>query len=256
MSNWHPVLLQLFQSRRKADASKLWAKVRAIGFEPALYEMDDMFSWRRPFPIGDEYPDLPVDVLSSYRSEPWRERGRTLNIIDLARAIAAETGEHYRMYLMILRRMYRDRRIVTSGHWDAPILTVDEHEVPNDCTDLLSWLDRLGIKLNTLTAASAGRAMPCTQRTRTRTRPAWRYDPHSGVLNVTGRNFIRDLRAVKLVIETGQIPVFTIEAIVYRPIGLDVPTVMRGHVLSEWMIDGSWPDWLWHFQIEAIKKSA
>jgi hypothetical protein len=35
---------------------------------------------------------------------------------------------------------------------------------------------------------------------------------------------------------------------------VDVPTVMRGHLLSQWLIDGSWPGWLWQFQIEALKK--
>lgn len=98
--------------------------------------------------------------------------------------------------------------------------------------------------------------MARTQRTRPRTRPAWRYDPRSGVLHVSGRNFIRDLRAVKRLFETGQVPYFTIEAIVYVPRDVDVPTIMRGHILSQWLIDGTWPDLLWHFEIEAMKQSA
>lgn len=154
MSNWRPVLLELVQAGAKVDAVKLWAKVRGIDLEPALYEMDDVFSLRRPFPDGDEYPDLPDDILSSYRSEPWRERGRTMNIIDLAQAIAVETGEHYRMYLMRLRRLYQDRRIVTSGEWKRPILSIDGHEVPEDCADLLAWMDQVGIRLNALVACA------------------------------------------------------------------------------------------------------
>ena len=49
------------------------------------------------------------------RNEPWRECGRPMNIIHLAQAIEANGGEHYRSYLMGLRRMYRDGRIVTSA---------------------------------------------------------------------------------------------------------------------------------------------
>jgi hypothetical protein len=154
MSNWQPVLLNLVQSGRKIDAVKLWAKVRGVGLEPALHEMEEVYSLRRPFPTGDEYPDVRDEVLSFYVSQPWLERGRTMNITDLAQAIATETGEHYRMYLMNLRRLYQDRRIATSGEWKAPILSIDSHEVPEDCIDLLAWMRRVGIELDALLACA------------------------------------------------------------------------------------------------------
>lgn len=150
MSNWQPVLLRLVQDGRKVDAVKLWATVRSISLERAFHEMDDVFSLRRPFPTGDEYPDISSDILSFYESEPWRERGRTMTIIDLAQEIASRTGAHYRTYLIGLRRLYQEARIVTSGEWKASILSIDDHEVPGDCSGFLTRMRQVGVNLNEL----------------------------------------------------------------------------------------------------------
>lgn len=91
---------------------------------------------------------------------------------------------------------------------------------------------------------------------KTRSKPMWRYDPHTGILHVRGRSFIRDLRAMKRLFDIGRVPYFTVEAIVYVPEDVDVPTILRGHVLSQWLLDGTWPDLLLHFTFEAMKRTA
>jgi hypothetical protein len=87
-----------------------------------------------------------------------------------------------------------------------------------------------------------------------RSKLTWRYEPHRGVLYVRGGHFAHDLQAVKCIFDIGLVPFLGVEAIAYVPQDVDVPTLLRGHVLSEWFIYGSF-DRLWHFQIEALKES-
>ncbi len=82
-----------------------------------------------------------------------------------------------------------------------------------------------------------------------RSRPRWRYDPERSVLDVSGSHFLGDLRAIKQLFDQGKVPI-TIDAVVYWSRNLDVPLVIRGHVLSDWVTAGDWPHLLWHFQTQ------
>ena len=82
----------------------------------------------------------------------------------------------------------------------------------------------------------------------------WSYDRRRSLLNVTGDSFIADLRHVKKLIEIDQVP-FLVNAIVHRVNGVDVPMVLVGHYLSEWLIAGVLPDYIWHFTTQALRKA-
>jgi hypothetical protein len=98
--------------------------------------------------------------------------------------------------------------------------------------------------------------MPRAQKKCAGTTPTWHYDAHRAILRVHGDSFIGDLRYVKELIATGQVP-FTIDAIVHWLNGLNVPMILVGHFLSEWVIAGVLPDYLWHFTGQALlRKSA
>lgn len=89
----------------------------------------------------------------------------------------------------------------------------------------------------------------------TRSDPTWRYDAHRGVLYVHGDSFHHDLKYVWQLIETDQVP-FLVEAVVHTVAGVGVPMLITGHYLSEWLIDRMCPDWIWHFETQALRKSA
>ena len=97
--------------------------------------------------------------------------------------------------------------------------------------------------------------MPRTRRSPVRTTPVCKYDAQTGILWMTGRSFYRDLEHAWMLIETGQVP-FTLRAIVHTVEGIGVPMVVTGHHLSAWLVDRSWPDWMWHFSTQAMRKSA
>lgn len=96
--------------------------------------------------------------------------------------------------------------------------------------------------------------MPRAQESVTRTVPTWRYDAERGVLYVSGHSFRHDLEHVWELIETDQVP-FLLEAIVHTVEHVGVPWVMCGHHLSEWLVDRTCPDWLWHFETQARKSA-
>src|SRR5436309_2317982 len=98
--------------------------------------------------------------------------------------------------------------------------------------------------------------MPRARRKATRrTVPTWRYEPHRGVLYVYGESFHYDLEYVWELIQTDQVP-FPHEAIVHTLSEVPVPMLITGNYLSEWLVDRTCPDWIWHFKTQAMKRSA
>lgn len=72
---------------------------------------------------------------------------------------------------------------------------------------------------------------------------------------MTGQSFRHDLDYVWELIETAQVP-FLLDAIIHTVEGVGVPMVVTGHFLSEWLVDRVCPDFLWHLETQALRKSA
>lgn len=92
-------------------------------------------------------------------------------------------------------------------------------------------------------------------RPATRSKPTWDYDPETGILRVFGDDFHHDLQHVRELIDTGEVP-WSLDTIIHQTPHVGVPMLVRGHVLSEWMIDpAGCPDWIWHFETKARRSA-